>query len=249
MSSSRNGCARCLRGALRRAVSLRRRDRLDAGPAPRRRPPARRRRRGRAPDRRTRPLGPDAGTTRRPRQPALLGAARPPAGAPLPQLSLVAGLAVAIALEREARCSALVKWPNDVLVDGRKVAGILLEASGAAVVCGIGINVNQARERAPAETRSPAVSLRIAAGGRSTAAAILAAVLGELEHRYAQWLDRRPRRARGRAGAAERAPRAPRPRRRRPRGRPERSRRTAGSRRARRGETVLVESGEVELSR
>src|SRR6476646_5675210 len=53
----------------------------------------------------------------------------PPDGA-LPQLSLVAGLAVATALEREAMVPALVKWPNDVLVDGAKVAGILLEAAG-----------------------------------------------------------------------------------------------------------------------
>ena len=51
-------------------------------------------------------------------------------------------------------CPALVKWPNDVLVDGGKVAGILLEAAGGRVVCGIGINVNQADERAPGGDRA-----------------------------------------------------------------------------------------------
>ena len=77
----------------------------------------------------------------------------PPAGAALPELSLVAGLAVATALEREAMVPALVKWPNDVLIDGGKVAGILLEATGSRVVCGIGINVNQATEELP-QTRA-----------------------------------------------------------------------------------------------
>ena len=80
----------------------------------------------------------------------------PPAGAPLPQLSLVAGLAVASALEREAMVPALVKWPNDVLIDGGKVAGILLEASGDRVVCGIGINVNQVADELPPTPRFPA---------------------------------------------------------------------------------------------
>lgn len=114
---------------------------------------------------------------------------QPPAGAPLPELSLVAGLAVATALEREAMVPALVKWPNDVLVDGGKVAGILLEAAGSRVVCGIGINVNQGADELPPTPRFPAVSLRVAAGRRFDRAAVLVAVLAELEDRYGQWLD------------------------------------------------------------
>ncbi len=113
----------------------------------------------------------------------------PPAGAPLPQLSLVAGLAVASALEREAMVPALVKWPNDVLIDGGKVAGILLEASGDRVVCGIGINVNQVADELPPTPRFPAISLRVAAGRPFDRAAVLVAVLAELEDRYGQWLD------------------------------------------------------------
>ena len=113
----------------------------------------------------------------------------PPSGAPLPELSLVAGLAVATALEREAMVPALVKWPNDVLIDGGKVAGILLEATDSRVVCGIGINVNQAPEELPQTRRVPAVSLRVAAGRRFDRAAVLVAVLAELEERYGQWLD------------------------------------------------------------
>ena len=92
---------------------------------------------------------------------------------------------------------ALVKWPNDVLIDGGKVAGILLEASGSRVVCGIGINVNQAAEELPPTPRFPAVSLRVAAGRPFDRAAVLVAVLAELEDRYGQWLDAGPGGARG----------------------------------------------------
>jgi BirA family biotin operon repressor/biotin-[acetyl-CoA-carboxylase] ligase len=120
----------------------------------------------------------------------------PPAGAALPQLSLVAGLAVARALERVTQVEMQVRWPNDILVDGEKVAGILLEATGTRVVCGIGINVNQERGELPPETRTPATSLRIAAGRPLDRGALLAAVLAELEACYERWL------ADGLAGAA-----------------------------------------------
>ena len=173
---------------------------------------------------------------------------RPPPASPLPQLSLVAGLAVAIALERETGARALLKWPNDVLVDGRKVAGMLLESSGASVVCGIGINVNQAESELPTPTRTPAVSLRIATGRPFDRGVLLAAVLGELEGRYADWLAAGLGRSRRPAGAAECAARAP-----RPRGRPVgRAGAIAPDGRLTivlgRGDTVLVESGEVELA-
>ena len=113
---------------------------------------------------------------------------RAPAGAELPQLSLVAGLAVAAAVENECSVPAMVKWPNDVLVEGRKVSGILLEASGSAVVCGIGINVNQSDDDLPPETRLPATSLRISTHRSLDRGALLASVLTELELRYDVWL-------------------------------------------------------------
>lgn len=113
---------------------------------------------------------------------------RPPQLMPLPQLSLVAGLAVAAAIESETGLSSLVKWPNDVLCDGRKVAGILLESSAGEVVCGIGINVNQEEYDLPPLTRTPATSLRIAAGRPFDRGVVLASVLVELERRYTDWL-------------------------------------------------------------
>jgi len=113
---------------------------------------------------------------------------RAPEGAALPQLSLVVGLAVATAIENEAGVRAGVKWPNDVLVDGRKVAGILLEASGSVVVCGVGINVNQEERELPIGTRVPATSLHTVMGRPFDRGSLLAYVLYEIERRYNAWV-------------------------------------------------------------
>jgi len=64
--------------------------------------------------------------------------------APNPLLSLAAGVAAAEACGRGVR----LKWPNDLLLDGRKVGGILVEASPAKAICGIGINLTWAPEGA-----------------------------------------------------------------------------------------------------
>jgi BirA family transcriptional regulator, biotin operon repressor / biotin---[acetyl-CoA-carboxylase] ligase len=63
---------------------------------------------------------------------------------PNPLLSLAAGVAAAEACGRGVR----LKWPNDLLLDGRKVGGILVEASPARAICGIGINLTSAPEGA-----------------------------------------------------------------------------------------------------
>ncbi len=100
-----------------------------------------------------------------------------------PELSLVAGEAVAAALPVDAR----VSHPNDVMVDGRKLAGILPEASTGRVRLGIGINVNQTPEELPEETVKPTTSLRIETGHEWERAPLLAAILLELEQRYDAW--------------------------------------------------------------
>jgi BirA family transcriptional regulator, biotin operon repressor / biotin---[acetyl-CoA-carboxylase] ligase len=100
-----------------------------------------------------------------------------------PLLPLRAGLAVADL----AGPGALVKWPNDVLVDGRKVAGILAEARNGRVVLGIGINVNIGADELPGETETPAGSLSLAAGRELSRAELLAEVLLLLEQRYDAW--------------------------------------------------------------
>jgi BirA family transcriptional regulator, biotin operon repressor / biotin---[acetyl-CoA-carboxylase] ligase len=70
-----------------------------------------------------------------------------------PWLPLVAGIAVAEAVRRTTELSVVLKWPNDVLVDDRKLAGLLVErverADGAGAVIGIGINVSQRHEELP----------------------------------------------------------------------------------------------------
>ena len=100
-----------------------------------------------------------------------------------PELSLVAGAAVAAALPVDARLS----HPNDVMVDGRKIAGILPEASKGRVRLGIGINVNQTADELPEDTVKPTTSLRIETGQESERAPLLAAILLELERRYDIW--------------------------------------------------------------
>ena len=105
-----------------------------------------------------------------------------------PQLSIVCALAVAEAVEAAADLDVRIKWPNDLVVGGRKLAGILLEGHGAAVVCGIGVNVGQTDASLPGDTRTPTASLRTLTGRQHDRAALLALLLERLEARYDGWL-------------------------------------------------------------
>jgi BirA family biotin operon repressor/biotin-[acetyl-CoA-carboxylase] ligase len=115
---------------------------------------------------------------------------KPPEERTPAELSLVGGLAVAEAVERALGLAVQVKWPNDVMVNRRKVAGVLAEASGGAVVLGIGLNVNQTREALPADAATPPGSLYTSDGVRRPRAPILADLLGVLEDMYGQWRER-----------------------------------------------------------
>jgi BirA family transcriptional regulator, biotin operon repressor / biotin---[acetyl-CoA-carboxylase] ligase len=112
---------------------------------------------------------------------------RPPAVADLPQLSLVCALATAETVETATQLSAQVKWPNDVMLDRRKVAGILLDARDGAVVCGVGLNVNQTRDQLPVGTTLEAGSLRTIMGQSYDRAALLGDLLARLEACYDTW--------------------------------------------------------------
>ena len=96
----------------------------------------------------------------------------------LPKLSLAAALAVAEAIEATTGLRARLKWPNDVLVNGRKLAGILLESRIVAepvVVAGIGINLRQ--RSFPEELAQTATSVDLEAGRAVGREELLEAVL------------------------------------------------------------------------
>jgi len=105
------------------------------------------------------------------------------------QLSLLCGVA-ACETVREW-CEAEIKWPNDVLVGGRKVVGILAElhagAAERAVVLGIGVNLNAALEDFPQELRDKAGSVCLATGASVDRARFTGRLLNALEARYEQW--------------------------------------------------------------
>ncbi len=105
-----------------------------------------------------------------------------PAGAPL--LPLASALAVCEACELIAAVQCLIKWPNDVLVDGRKIAGILIEARPQErwAVVGIGLNVDTDEHELEPELRVTAGSLRIATGSTIDRERVLEALLDALSH-------------------------------------------------------------------
>jgi BirA family biotin operon repressor/biotin-[acetyl-CoA-carboxylase] ligase len=120
----------------------------------------------------------------------LLRPAIPPSRAP--QLALVGALAVVDAVAAETGLAPGIRWPNDVLVAGRKICGILAEASTTAdgrlerVVLGIGLNVNQ--EVFPPEIAARASSLRMITGRVREGERLLEALLGALDARYREFL-------------------------------------------------------------
>lgn len=104
-----------------------------------------------------------------------------------PQLSLVAGEAVARALRAQTGVDASLRHPNDVVVAGRKLVGVLPEASPGRVVLGIGVNVNQPADELPSDTAKPPTSLRVELGHEVERAPLLAAILFEVEQGYDEW--------------------------------------------------------------
>ena len=107
-----------------------------------------------------------------------------------PEVTLVASVAVCEAV-RQAGVNAVIKWPNDVLFEGRKLAGILLEMAAEMdrvqwLVIGIGVNLNLAPGELPDDLRDVATSVAAERGSPVPRALFTAALLGGLE----EWLDR-----------------------------------------------------------
>jgi BirA family biotin operon repressor/biotin-[acetyl-CoA-carboxylase] ligase len=105
----------------------------------------------------------------------------------LPELSLVAGNAVAEAIQEVTGIEPAIKFPNDVLIGGRKVAGILAESSEGRVVLGIGVNANQTLGQLPAKAQTEPTSLRLELGEPVSRLQLLVAILLQLERAYDAW--------------------------------------------------------------
>ena len=102
-------------------------------------------------------------------------------------LPLVVGLAVTryVSSLLGGAADVSVKWPNDVLVGGKKICGILCERNGDAVIAGVGLNVNQTDF--PAEIAARATSLRLAAGSPFDREGVLNGVVAEIGDMHSRW--------------------------------------------------------------
>jgi len=107
----------------------------------------------------------------------------------LPQLTLAMAVATAEALTAYSALPVRLKWPNDVEISGKKVAGILCEAvlqpvASPLVIIGIGINVNTVLEQFPSALHQHVTSLALAAGHTWARLPLLALLLAHLERLY-----------------------------------------------------------------
>jgi BirA family transcriptional regulator, biotin operon repressor / biotin---[acetyl-CoA-carboxylase] ligase len=107
----------------------------------------------------------------------------------LPELTVLAGGVVAAAIQEVTGLRPDIKLPNDLLVQGRKLAGILAEAREDRVVLGIGINVNVPRAELPSGVDTEPTSLLVELGRPVDRAELLVAILAWLERRYDRWVS------------------------------------------------------------
>jgi len=107
------------------------------------------------------------------------------------QLTVASATALRRAIENETGLKPEIKWPNDILIGGKKVAGILTELSAEVdrvkhIILGIGVDVNLDATELPAELRKTATSLKIEAGEMIVRAELAVAILRELDFDYAR---------------------------------------------------------------
>jgi len=107
------------------------------------------------------------------------------------QVTLVAGVALVQAINQFSQVRAVLKWPNDVLINHKKVAGILTEfyqgGDHNGIVVGIGVNVNQSRF--PVELQHIATSLAMENSGSLEKLPLIAAIINQLEKKYWTFMD------------------------------------------------------------
>jgi len=110
-------------------------------------------------------------------------------------LTLAAGLAVARGVGEAASVRCDIRWPNDVMLEEKKLAGVLLESHSheqrfGFIVAGVGVNVNQ--ERLPEEISGIATSLRLVTGREYDRQALLESILRRFDDYYERFLGRGP---------------------------------------------------------
>jgi biotin-[acetyl-CoA-carboxylase] ligase BirA-like protein len=110
----------------------------------------------------------------------------------LPELTVIAARACAEAIAAVTGLEPAVEFPNDVLLDGRKLAGILAEAREERIVLGMGVNVNVPAAALPEGVDRPATSLLAETGRKIDRAELLVELLERLERRYDAWLSGAP---------------------------------------------------------
>ena len=104
-------------------------------------------------------------------------------------LSLMCAVAVAEAIGKIAEFEAKIKWPNDIILNGKKVAGILLESkpndTGSAYILGVGINCHQEKNSFPPELQTTATSIDIESQAISDRISLAKRLLASMDH----WLE------------------------------------------------------------
>jgi BirA family biotin operon repressor/biotin-[acetyl-CoA-carboxylase] ligase len=104
-------------------------------------------------------------------------------------LPLLAGVALRAAVQRRAEVDAVLKWPNDLLINEAKCAGILAEVVGDAVVLGIGLNVTTRPAELPETAGLAATSLQLAGARVTDRDPLLRALLRGLSRWYGGWRE------------------------------------------------------------
>lgn len=110
------------------------------------------------------------------------------------QLTFLTAVAVARAIEQSGNFTPQLKWPNDVLLDGRKVAGLLNELNAETeqvhfLILGIGVNLNMTQDQFPSDLRTPATSLLIESGERITRLDFTRTLLQAIDDLYALYRE------------------------------------------------------------
>ncbi len=109
-------------------------------------------------------------------------------------LTLAAPVAVASAIIKQTGLLAQIKWPNDIIINGKKAGGVLIEMKAGTnaarlLAIGIGINVNMSPDDLPYEIRLSSTSLKMEKGESVSRSELLGEILAALEHTYKNLLN------------------------------------------------------------